>query len=271
MTPDDLQALRQWFREYTDSFYTNDPVYNHALEVKTEHTERVCRNCVRLGEALELPEQEMLLAETIGLFHDIGRYHQYRVYGTFKDADSEDHARLGIRELALNGVLSEIDPADRQKIIRAIAFHNRFILPGNEPPERLRLMRLIRDADKLDIWHVFAVHYRERDTSPNPVIEQEVDEATGVSDEILDALLVGEMARLKEMRSLTDFKLLQISWVYDLNVRETFRIAKEYGHMAEIAATLPQDPEIRAAVERAFQFVDAVIAGNAEPRAPVQQ
>ena len=39
------------------------------------------------------------LALKAGLLHDVGRFEQQRVYGTFTDADSIDHAKYGARIL----------------------------------------------------------------------------------------------------------------------------------------------------------------------------
>jgi len=61
---------------------------------------------VMLGKALDMSNQEMILAETMGLFHDIGRFKQYAVFGTFNDKISVNHARLGIRQIAFHGILS---------------------------------------------------------------------------------------------------------------------------------------------------------------------
>ena len=41
----------------------------------------------------------MDIAWLTGLLHDVGRFEQQRVYGTFTDADSIDHAKYGARIL----------------------------------------------------------------------------------------------------------------------------------------------------------------------------
>ena len=47
--------------------------------------------------------------------------------------------------------------------------------------------------------------------------------------------------------SLNDFKLLQLSWVFDLHFSETFIQAKKRGDLATIAQSLPDDRAVRLA------------------------
>jgi len=67
---------------------------------------RVCDNIVMIGGKLDMSKHDLIIAETTALFHDLGRFKQFKDYGTFNDMLSEDHARLGLREMAAHKVLS---------------------------------------------------------------------------------------------------------------------------------------------------------------------
>jgi hypothetical protein len=105
MNPKDLKNLKTWFSDYVERFYTDNPKEKRTIQIKKKHTDRVCENIIMLGKALELHDREMILAETMGLFHDIGRFKQYAVYGTFNDMESENHAELGLKKMAAHNVL----------------------------------------------------------------------------------------------------------------------------------------------------------------------
>ena len=60
---------------------------------------------------------------------------------------------------------------------------------------------------------------------------------------------------LSELRCLNDFKLLNLSWVYDINFSSTMREAVKRGVLKRIADTLPMDPETAKAVSCAMDFV----------------
>ena len=73
-------------------------------------------------------------------------------YGTFKDVESENHALLGFRELVAHNVLDVCTKDERKWITKAIANHNTVTIPKKENGKSLFYIRLLRDADKLDIW-----------------------------------------------------------------------------------------------------------------------
>ena len=83
------------FQEYTDRYDSS----RDMIRLKIEHTYRVCGLCQQIARSLELPEEEVDIAWLTGLLHDVGRFEQQRVYGTFIDADSIDHAKYGARIL----------------------------------------------------------------------------------------------------------------------------------------------------------------------------
>ena len=83
------------FQEYTDRYDSS----RDMIRLKIEHTYRVCGLCQQIARSLELPEEGVDIAWLTGLLHDVGRFEQQRVYGTFIDADSIDHAKYGARIL----------------------------------------------------------------------------------------------------------------------------------------------------------------------------
>lgn len=244
MNSDDLTYFKAWFAEYVAAYYTDDPVHDQTIRLKQKHTERVCKEMVMLGQALQLVEQDMLLAETIALFHDVGRFQQYAVYGTFKDSISENHAELGLKELARHQVLTICSGKEQFLITKAISYHNVRTLPEDEEERCLFFARLLRDADKLDIWRVFIEYYARQDEEPNSTIVLDLPDNQACSPAVIDALHEHRMADLKDMSTLNDFKLLQISWVFDVNFKPSFSAVLERQYVEKIAATLPQTREI---------------------------
>ena len=96
---------------------------------------------------------------------------QYRRHGTFNDRQSVNHAALGIDVLKKNSVLDCLADDKRRVILDAVRFHNVPRLPTGRPQTATLFMGLICDADKLDIWKVFADYYHS-DQPPEPAIVQ---------------------------------------------------------------------------------------------------
>ncbi|BBO73637.1 metal-dependent phosphohydrolase [Desulfosarcina widdelii] len=242
-----LSDIQSWFSDYTRSFLTGEPNKDSAHQLKIDHTARVCKNIRMLAASIDLSEDQMRIAEAVALLHDLGRFEQYKRYGTFNDRKSVNHAALGVEIMEKTGVLEDLDDDERKRIVDAVRFHNAPALPSGKPPEELIFLRLIRDADKLDIWKVFADYYRY-DNEPETAIVQHLPDRPTWAPSIIEDIVNRRMARFSHMETLNDFKLLQLSWVFDLNFPETYFLARQRGDLAVIAGSLPDVPSLRRAV-----------------------
>ena len=166
-----VDYLKIWFSNYVQTFKTGNENQQRNIALKEEHTLRVCKEILNLGKQLGLNENELYLSETIALLHDTGRFEQYARYKTFVDSQSVDHAVLGVEILEKNHILYSLDEPVQDFILRTILYHNRAALPQEETKTCLFFAKLLRDADKLDIWRVFIEYYHMRDKQPNPVVE----------------------------------------------------------------------------------------------------
>ena len=259
MNSEDFKRLIKWFKVYVSGYLTENPDDNHAIRLKEEHTYRVCGNIILLSKKLDLPPEDILLTKTMALLHDLGRFKQYRRYGTFNDRASLNHAELGVAEIAAHRVLSACRQAEIRLITSAIVHHNAAALPEDRDERTYFFMRLLWDADKLDIWRVFCDYYRQRrlrpGKAPNKTIELGLPDQPACSPAVLAALHAGCYARMEDLRTLNDFKLLQISWVYDLNFQPSFRALQKRGYIEQIVATLPATEEVTAPVKQTQAFI----------------
>ena len=113
----------------------------------------------RLATMLNLSEEDILLAELIGLLHDIGRFEQIKNYHTFLDKESIDHAEYGNKILFEDDLIRNFITEDKyDEIIKtAISNHNKPCISNDLTNyERLHAM-IIRDADKTDILYLSTV------------------------------------------------------------------------------------------------------------------
>ena len=256
ITQEDVKDLRAWFRRHVEMFKHGDANLRRNIEVKEEHTLNVCAEIVGVGKALGLSPEDLLLAEITALFHDTGRFAQFAQYGTLVDHTSVDHARLGIRVLRENDTLRHLDEGTRDLIYRAISYHNRPALPEEETNACLFLSKLLRDADKLDIWRVVTDIYRRGDEGENAMIELDLPNTPGYSAEAYQALAEKRTVSVAHLRNLNDFKLCHLSWVYDINFLPTFQRIQGRGYLAAIHEALPHVEEIDKACAIAQAYLD---------------
>jgi len=258
MTSADFKHLKQWFSGYVATFGDLDPDGLRNIHLKEEHTLQVvsCMEALAAGEQLD--ETETLIALTAALLHDVGRFPQYRRWRTFRDSESDNHARLSLEVIRCEGLLDHLPVAEHLLIEEAVRFHNLLVLPEQIASPTDRYIRLIRDADKLDIWRVFLEYYRLPEEQRASAVGLGFPDLPEVTPACLEALSDGRIVRLDQTRVLNDFKLLQISWVYDLNFATTRRLLLERDYLTLLAATLPDDLKIQCAVGRAASSLMAL-------------
>jgi HD domain len=266
MTPRDLDRLRTWYHNYADDFMGIDPELDDAVRLKLAHTERVRDNIRLIGNALGMAPDRLILAEASALLHDVGRFRQFREHRTFLDQVSCNHARMGLCETGLAKVLNGISLQHRRLICRAVAWHNAAVLPADEPPDSLFFMKLLRDADKLDIYRVVLERYEVRGEETDRIIDLDLPSGNGCSPAVIQALMAGRIVTFKDVKTLVDFKLTQIGWVFDINFPPAFDHIHRHRILQRIHATLPDHADIKAAVMHAEAHVLAgMTPGTTDP------
>ena len=174
-----LKEMHSWMDAYMKSFHTDDEEVMQGIRIKELHTGYVTSIAVQLAKHLQLSEHDAQLAEIMGLFHDVGRFHQYSLYKTFNDAESEDHADLGLKVLSELDFMKKLALGDEALVRFAIGRHNKKEI-GPAPSEKALLFaKLLRDADKLDIYRVLSpflgpARTRRRSSSPRMRVSSSV-------------------------------------------------------------------------------------------------
>ena len=223
--------MKKWFNDYVKTFYSDDEQTNHNIELKLKHTYRVCLEMDRLADHLKLEAKMQKLAAISALFHDLGRFEQYARYKTFVDKVSENHAQLGIKVIKKLNLLEKLPEDEAQMVIDAIANHNKAEISNNLNPDSLLLAKMLRDADKLDIWRVVTEYYHQAHINRNRSLELDLPDNDEVSDAVLNDIMAGKNVRNTELRTLNDFKLLQMAWVFDLNFNYSIEQLRNRGYL----------------------------------------
>jgi hypothetical protein len=251
-----LDELQRWFDSYVQTFNDIEEEGFRNILLKVEHTRKVCEVMALLAAGEGLTPEDSRTAAAVALLHDVGRFPQFRRWRTFRDSDSDNHARLGIEVIREQGILAGLPAAERLLIEEAVRFHNLLALPLRFRSPTSLFIRLIRDADKLDIWRVFLDYFSLPDDQRPSAVTLGFPDLPGVSPACVRELAAGRVIRLEDVRVLNDFKLLQISWVYDLNFRSSYRLLQQRGHIQALAATIPLDVEAAQAVAVAVASID---------------
>lgn len=243
-------AIRAWFETFVDAHTMGDATHDARLALKRKHCLLVMEEARALALDIGLEPRLTELATVAGLTHDVGRFPQYRRYGTFRDADSADHAVLGLQVLARQGALAAFERRDRRLVRGAIVAHNRRALPRallrGDDQQALTLARIVRDADKLDIVRVMIEHFNAPGSKDPVVFMGLPDHPDKINEALVEAIEAGTIGSYAAMTSVNDFALLLLSWINDMAFARSRRLFFERGHVRSLFAVLPGTPRIAA-------------------------
>jgi hypothetical protein len=226
------------FQQYCERFYINDPLYDKFIELKRFHTFKVCENIIDIGRSLKMDKDQLNFAEVLALLHDIGRFEQYRKYRTFDDSVSENHAILGLRVIEEEKILNGFTSEQIEVLSQSILNHNKRSVPENEPAKIDFYSRLIRDADKLDIWRIsieMNITFKLQD--------EVLSDSYIVPKSFIQCFLDRQTIKMDQASSLYNNTLFKLSWIYDLNFTRSFELFRERNFGAKLLAKIPKSTE----------------------------
>jgi putative nucleotidyltransferase with HDIG domain len=249
----DLLEVKHRFKIYTNQFFTGDEKTDSAIALKIQHSTNVAGEILALANSLDLDKEHCYLAEILALLHDIGRFEQYSTYHTYSDRRSEDHAVLGVEAIERTGIIGNFSAYEQDLIKNVVLHHNRASLPFSGDEEFLFLLKLLRDADKIDILHMVTRHYAG--FCRNEAITIGLPDTPEISDEIIHRIMKCTSAKVQDVKTINDFKLLQASWVFDLNFPRTCEIFRQRRYLEKLSAALPRNSRVAQAMESARIFL----------------
>lgn len=257
---ENIAAAYNFFEKYTASFLKqSEREVADVMALKKEHALKVSKLSGIVATNLMLEEEDIVLAEIIGLLHDIGRFEQYVRYQTFDDKKSEDHAELGVNILKEQAFFSGF-PEEQQNIIsRAILNHNKETISLKDDKLVVIYSQILRDADKLEIWESCVINLLRNGNFKFDAISLNLPVTGQVSDEIIRSIKSQKLAKKKDMQSVNDFKLMVMSMVFDLNFRGSFQLLNEKQLIKKLYDSMPKKDvvidayrELRLYIENKF-------------------
>ncbi len=247
MTGDSRNMLLDWFDLYVNRYRDLEGNLPAALELKYLHSLRVAENAYVIARGLGLTEKEVCLAEGCGLVHDIGRFPQYERYGSFYDADTVDHGREGRRVLEIEGIQSYFEASDRDRFACAVEYHNKKTsdIPTHLHTEAGLLLRVIRDADKLDIMDLVMQSVASDGFRDLPDMLPNINTCRELTRGVMEEIVRNKTASVDSLRTVTDFVAMLATWFYDLNYPATRSLADDRHILKRIEKELPDIEDIR--------------------------
>lgn len=205
----DILKAKEFYKEYINNY----DVQNPKIALKVAHIYRTAQKAKDLAIKLKLSEEDILLAELIGLLHDIGRFEQVKRYNTFVDKESINHGEFGVKILFEDNLIRNFieDNSYDEIIKKAIINHNKDKIENVTDERILTHCKIIRDADKMDIFYIFIIDKIEN-TFPLEIWNKEK-----VTKEIKDGFINNHKIDYQYRKTCADVLISAMAFVFDLN------------------------------------------------------
>lgn len=231
------EKVKETFQAYADHYDAT----NEKVKLKIFHTYRVAELCERIAKSLNMPQEDVDLCWLIGMLHDIGRFEQLRIYNTFKDKESVDHAQFGADLLFKEGLIRQYVAEDEQDCLieTAIRQHNVYRIAEGLDERTQQFCRIIRDADKIDILRVNVEVPAEEVHNTTTEILRNAPVAKAVMEQFFEHHAIPH--GIKE--TVVDHEVGYVSLVFELEYPESLVIVKQQGYLDQILNFESNNPD----------------------------
>ncbi len=197
--------------------FAKDFKQDKNIKIKINHTYHVVDLSLKIAKMMELNEEDTNIISHIALLHDVGRFIQYQKHDKYDDYKTGfDYAKAGSDYLFLEDGIKDynIDSKYYDIIKFAIENHNKLKIDKcNNNKKYIFYAKLIRDIDKIDIFRVLASNDYD-------------DFKDQISKEVKKLFDSKKIIPLKSIKNKSDSFIYHLSYVFDINFKESFELLK---------------------------------------------
>ncbi len=231
------------FDSYVNNFDMNDPM----IKLKFFHSYRVMDLSKQISSSLNLNDEDTYIAMVIGLLHDYARFVQWTEYKTLVDKDSIDHGDLAVKLLFEDNEIDQfnIDKKYYDIIYNAIKYHNKYSYPDNIEEKNKLFCKIIKDADKLDIFYLWSIDEIKRESTNLPISKK-------INDDFYQEKLLNKM----DIKSSDDAILVELAMIYDLNFDFSYEYLRRNRFIDSMYKKIDNQDKFKEYFDYAKEFIE---------------
>lgn len=197
-----IQYYNMKFWNIVNQYDTNNP----NIIRKILHSLAVADKCFEIACHNSYDEEKRTFCYLMGLFHDIGRFEQWKLYNTYNDGISIDHGDLSA-EIISKISIEDLKITNDSKIIlmEAIKYHTKEYLGNND--EIIKFNQIIKNADAY--CNILTIANGAQQITTNN---------DGYSAEIMEAFCDRKILRKFVPKTKLDRILMLTTCVYSVNL-----------------------------------------------------
>jgi len=226
----EFNLAKEEFLKFIDSLDLKNISTDNQINMinrKVKHTLKVVLVIEELCKRMNLSDEQLYLAKIIALLHDIGRFEEALKTSSYFGSRI-DHAKLGVDLLFedKNYIRKFIESNNYDNIIKkAIENHNKLNIPDDLTAEEEFYCKLIRDADKIDIYRV--------------KIEDEKNIMSDIiSEKVLYCFQNYKQVNSEYVKNYSDDIMRCLCFLFDINFNESLDYIKEHNLIENFIDTI---------------------------------
>jgi len=209
-----IQVIKDEFKKHYKKYDINEP----AIIRKYYHSIRVMDLSRLIAKYNNFNDNDAEIAAVVGLLHDYSRFEQWTDYKSFNDFDSVDHGDLAVQRLFDEQEIKNysLKEENYDEIYDAIKYHNKLSIPDNLTEHNTLLCKVIRDADKLDLFYLFGI---------NQALFS--DDDSDISFDVNEQFFKESQIKTTTVKNNNELIILRLAMIYDLNFDYSFKYIKD--------------------------------------------
>ncbi len=229
------EILLKCFDEWSNNSSNQVKIYNNYKLMHSIWVLEVWRNLlIKLSQREKIEKWLKKSGEIIFLLHDIGRFYQNDKQKIFWNLEY-DHWDKSFDILKSfwydDKILLPIKYHNKLKISKIYQERKYQKMSTNDQIETVFLIKLIRDADKIENM-IYLIYDTEHILKT--MLEEKKLGYHGFTDKNLKDFQSYELINLNNIKTLWDYSLLLLSWIFDINFEESIEILRFYWFFEKI-------------------------------------
>lgn len=236
-----------FFENYTNNYLNNALNESERIHLnrKKEHSLRVVNNALEISKDLNLSDGNADILTIIALFHDLGRFQQFKKYHTYDDTISENHALLSVKIINDTKILSELDDNTKNLIKKCIFIHNMQDIPNNVTEDEFLFSSILRDADKLDFYKNMLDIIPNLSQEEQKIFYANKDDIPIISEDVYNKILNKNTISNIHIKTKLDKQARSLGFITsDLNYNKSFEIILNNNYIDRIYDLLPKTEQV---------------------------
>lgn len=227
-----LVSLFLWkervFMKVFNNYVQNFDMSDEMIKRKYHHSLRVAGLCRILASELDYSDKDIEIAYECGLYHDIGRFTQAKIYHNFDDLKTVDHGELGYK-IFMDKISPKIEYSvkDENMMAKCVMYHNKYLVPSRLSERNKSFINMVRDADKLDILYQAAY-------VKNTFVKNDED----ISIEVKEAFKKHETIAKNIIKNESEHNVLLLALAFGFVYKESLKILKDNKYLERIKKVL---------------------------------